>query len=351
MKNILWNLNAAPFFALEMGRLKRAGYLRYVAQASPLNFASKLRGTHTYTRGLTSACPKLKPFSEQWCKEKKLEILKAGLPAVFKDMSKMKQGDFAVTNFRDKPLSFYSLKDKAGIYMITNYITKKCYIGMSKNLKARIYNYLIVERLIDNKSSRIHKALLKYGYSNFSLHILEFIDNGKASVLKEREDYYIRIFKPQYNIARSYFNLDVTDHDRYINRKVTFMIPVKIKYLLDKALDPNFLDWHLITFNYNKTKKVYTFSWITPKAIISANSSGWFEGNINKQIGYNAISKKKSKQILSTQIILDAYKLIDKEKLAAFYTNEKTDFVIKQFKSKTNALKILNLKANTTKKG
>jgi group I intron endonuclease len=45
----------------------------------------------------------------------------------------------------------------------------------------------------------IHKALLKYGYSNFSLQILEYCDPDKAIV---REQYYIDLLEPAYNILK-----------------------------------------------------------------------------------------------------------------------------------------------------
>jgi len=43
----------------------------------------------------------------------------------------------------------------------------------------------------------IAKALLKYGYSNFSLEILEYCN---LSVTITREQHYIDLLKPQYNI-------------------------------------------------------------------------------------------------------------------------------------------------------
>lgn len=159
-------------------------------------------------------------------------------------MSKLKaSGYFAVTKIegQEKPLSFYSLKDKAGVYMITNKKTKKVYIGMSKNLKARFYNYLTKDRLIENKSSRIHKALLKYGYDNFSISIIEFIESPTFKQLNEREDFYIKVFKPQYNIKRSQFNID-KEIGHMSSFKLTLTLPKKIHSLLEKCLDPNRLD-------------------------------------------------------------------------------------------------------------
>ncbi len=43
----------------------------------------------------------------------------------------------------------------------------------------------------------ICSALLKYGYSSFSLEILEYCDKND---LIEKEDYYFQLLKPEYNI-------------------------------------------------------------------------------------------------------------------------------------------------------
>ena len=45
----------------------------------------------------------------------------------------------------------------------------------------------------------INKALLKYGHANFSLEILEYCD--LAEVIK-KEQYYIDLFNPEYNILQ-----------------------------------------------------------------------------------------------------------------------------------------------------
>lgn len=48
-------------------------------------------------------------------------------------------------------------------------------------------------------SSPIYSALLKYGYGSFKLEILEYCE---IDVLIEREQYYIDLLKPEYNICR-----------------------------------------------------------------------------------------------------------------------------------------------------
>jgi hypothetical protein len=61
---------------------------------------------------------------------------------------------------------------KSGIYMLTNKITKEIYIGQSINLSNRFKNYLNLSYIKSKDSFRISKALIKYGYSKFSLTIL-----------------------------------------------------------------------------------------------------------------------------------------------------------------------------------
>jgi group I intron endonuclease len=43
----------------------------------------------------------------------------------------------------------------------------------------------------------IYKALVKYGYSSFKLEILE---NSEPNILIEREQYYLDLLNPEYNI-------------------------------------------------------------------------------------------------------------------------------------------------------
>jgi group I intron endonuclease len=49
------------------------------------------------------------------------------------------------------------------------------------------------------RNSHIYRALLYYGHDSFNLEILEYCD--KKSVIN-REQYYINLLKPEYNILR-----------------------------------------------------------------------------------------------------------------------------------------------------
>jgi group I intron endonuclease len=61
------------------------------------------------------------------------------------------------------------------------------------------YYHSFINRKISNRSSAIYSSILKHGYSNFSLDILEYCE---PNVLIKREQYYIDLLKPEYNILK-----------------------------------------------------------------------------------------------------------------------------------------------------
>nr|ATI20423.1 GIY-YIG endonuclease [Juglanconis juglandina] len=83
------------------------------------------------------------------------------------------------------------------VYRWVNNLNGNMYVGSSINLRIRLYPYYDKDKL--SKSSRIiDRALLKYGHQNFSFEILEYCT--KENVIK-REQYYLDLFKPVYNIV------------------------------------------------------------------------------------------------------------------------------------------------------
>jgi group I intron endonuclease len=88
---------------------------------------------------------------------------------------------------------------KSGIYMLTNKITGDIYIGQSIDISNRFKNYLNLSYIKSKNNYIISRALIKYGYSNFSLTILEYCD---LSDLSNREQYYFDLLIPQYNILK-----------------------------------------------------------------------------------------------------------------------------------------------------
>ena len=91
------------------------------------------------------------------------------------------------------------IKGKAGIYMWTNKLNGKNYVGSSVNLRRRLLEYYNVNRLLNEESMPINLALLKYGYHNFSLTILEICD---IDSLISREKHFFEVYSPEYNILK-----------------------------------------------------------------------------------------------------------------------------------------------------
>lgn len=106
----------------------------------------------------------------------------------------------------DKFLILADSKQRAAIYMWTHKESKNRYLGSAVDLSRRITQYFSIKYLDKNKNMRICNALAFYGYSAFSLTILEYIQISNLSkkeaqiLILEREQFYIDNFKPEYNI-------------------------------------------------------------------------------------------------------------------------------------------------------
>jgi len=89
------------------------------------------------------------------------------------------------------------LEKRPAIYLFYNKVSKKIYIGQTKNLHGRIKEYGNSRHLYYHRSSTIARMIRNFGWNNFSFTILEHCDINK---LREREQFYINLYKPQYNI-------------------------------------------------------------------------------------------------------------------------------------------------------
>lgn len=89
-------------------------------------------------------------------------------------------------------------RGKSGIYMWRNLDSGKIYVGSAKNLGIRLKGYYNINQLTRVTNMHINRALLKWGYSSFSLSVLEYCS---IDVLIQREQYYLDLLKPDYNIC------------------------------------------------------------------------------------------------------------------------------------------------------
>lgn len=107
------------------------------------------------------------------------------------------------TNLMDfKSVIYKENKKKAGVYRLSNLTSGKTYIGSSTNLAKRFSSYFsnnFLTRESKRTKSMIYSALLKYGYSNFKLEVLEYCD---SKVLSCKEQEYLDMLRPKYNILK-----------------------------------------------------------------------------------------------------------------------------------------------------
>lgn len=95
------------------------------------------------------------------------------------------------------------IKGKSGVYRWINNISGKSYVGSSINLSKRLYKYYSLAHItVQAKHSLICKALVKYGYASFSFEILEYCLLPTKSEVLAREQYYMDLLKPEYNILK-----------------------------------------------------------------------------------------------------------------------------------------------------
>ena len=83
------------------------------------------------------------------------------------------------------------------IYKITNKINGKSYIGQTiQNVKERFYQHCATKCSKAVSNMAIHRAIKKYGKSNFTVEVIEEIDSAN---LNDRERYWIKYYNSYNN--------------------------------------------------------------------------------------------------------------------------------------------------------
>ena len=140
----------------------------------------------------------------------------------------------SIKNYEDaysmRKLIIKDNKNKPGIYKWTNKLTNDIYIGQSIDLAKRFMRYFNLSYLKNRETLVISRALIKYGYSNFSLTILEYCDIADLTV---RERYYIDTLNPKYNILK--IAGSSSGHKLSEETKTKISESLKGKYVKDKS--------------------------------------------------------------------------------------------------------------------
>jgi group I intron endonuclease len=78
-------------------------------------------------------------------------------------------------------------------------INGKRNVGSAVDFRKRMISYYSLKHLASNTCMAICRALKKFGHSNFGLEILEYCE---PSVAITREQYYLDLLYPEYNILK-----------------------------------------------------------------------------------------------------------------------------------------------------
>jgi group I intron endonuclease len=91
---------------------------------------------------------------------------------------------------------------RPGIYVITNRLGAKKYVGQSINIFTRWNNHKKLLRSGIHYNPHLQNAWNKYGDRNFCFEVLEFCFPEN---LNDKEQYWISRLNPEYNIVRNVF--------------------------------------------------------------------------------------------------------------------------------------------------
>lgn len=115
------------------------------------------------------------------------------------------------------------LKEKCGIYIITNLVNGNRYIGSSKDLKERLKRHVWELNKNIHVNPHLQNAWNKYGSDSFEYSILEFC-NIKEQF--DREDFYLRTLKPEYNVEQGAIKVH---HSEEQKKKISQAIKARYK--------------------------------------------------------------------------------------------------------------------------
>lgn len=88
-----------------------------------------------------------------------------------------------------------------GVYTILNTVTERMYIGSSRNCEKRWRTHALMLRRGTHHSAPLQAAYNKYGKDCFEYSVFEYVSD--ATNLLSREQVWLNLFRPYYNIAKS----------------------------------------------------------------------------------------------------------------------------------------------------
>jgi len=189
----------------------------------------------------------------------------------------------------------------SGIYLWTNIINDKKYVGCSVNIYARWDAHL--ETLKLGCTRKFYNALRKYGSENFKKEIIEVLPPIKK-VLKEREDYYIDFYdsiKNGYNIEKQYNTITAHPDFERIRKQISDKAKLR-KWINDGEKNiticpenlQDFLDkgWKLGRLKFTEKHRMELSNSHKGQTLTQKQKDAWCSGRPHTQETKDNMSKK-----------------------------------------------------------
>ena len=91
-----------------------------------------------------------------------------------------------------------SMEKRSGVYGIMNLCNGNMYIGSSVDILLRLKKHINALNKNKHINPRLQRAFVKYGGDNFKIDVIEFCNIDE---IRKREQVWIDVMKPEYNIA------------------------------------------------------------------------------------------------------------------------------------------------------
>ncbi len=145
------------------------------------------------------------------------------------------------------------------VYLITNKINNKKYVGITNDYKKRWANH----KCCNNPTMAIAKAIKKYGAENFNFELIE--ENVPLEKIDEKEIYYIKLYESHVSTGKGYniskggrYNIENSVHIGTDNGRA-LLNEEQVKYIKSHRDLPEMILYEQFSdiITYNTFKKVY----------------------------------------------------------------------------------------------